>query len=79
MALTSGWEGQYSFSGYAWKQLGDMAQDDEAQRKEFILDQLGNAGGAPLAATTTTLSETAQQAQRDKVWESFVAQFAKKN
>ncbi len=73
--LTSGLMGQYSFSGYAWKQFGDMAQDDAAQRKEFLLDQMGDASGESLAPGGSTLSDAALQARRDKVWAAFTAQF----
>jgi hypothetical protein len=75
VALTSGWTGRYSFSGYAWKQLGSMAQEEESQRKEFLLDQMGNAAGEPLTSDNSNLSDDARQAERDKIWADFVAQF----
>ena len=75
VALTSGWVGTYSFSGYAWKQIGDMDKDDAAQRKEAILDQLGNASGQSLVAGSSTLSDADLQAQREQLWRQFVAQF----
>ncbi len=77
VALTSGWTGQYSFSGYAWKQLGGMAQDDESQRKEFILEQMVNASGEPLISGNANLSDDARQAERENVWKRFVSQFAR--
>jgi hypothetical protein len=77
VALTSGWTVQYSFSGYSWKQLGDMRQEDKAQQKEALLDRLGDAGGQPLMPEST-LNEAAQQATRDKVWNTFVAHFTAK-
>jgi hypothetical protein len=76
IALTSGWTAQYSFSGNEWKELGDMGPD-EAQRKEFIMDQLGDAGGQPLMPEST-LSEDIQQARRDQVWKTFMNHFAAK-
>jgi hypothetical protein len=77
VALTSGWTAQYSFSGYGWKELGDMTQDGEAQRKEFIMAQLADAGGQPLMPEST-LSEDVQQARRAQVWQTFVSNFAAK-
>jgi len=77
VALTSGWKAQYTFSGYSWKELGDMGQDDEAQRKEFLMTQICDASGQPLMPEST-LNEDAQQAARDQVWETFVARFSAK-
>jgi hypothetical protein len=77
VVLTSGWTGQYSFSGYSWKQLGDMQDENEAQRKEFLMTQIGDAGGQPLIAESN-LDEAAQRARRDEAWETFVAHFASK-
>jgi len=77
VALTSGWTAQYSFSGGSWKELGDMRDQDKVQRKEFLLDQMGNASGQPLMPEST-LNEAAQQAGRDKVWAAFVAHFTAK-
>jgi hypothetical protein len=74
VALTSGWTAQYSFSGYSWKQLGDMQQDGEDQRKEFLMEQLCDASGQSLMPEST-LNEEARQAKRDAVWEAFVAHF----
>jgi hypothetical protein len=77
VALTSGWIAQYSFSGYIWKELGDMRYESEARRKEFLMDQMGDAGGQPLMPEST-LNETLQKAMRDQVWETFAAHFAAK-
>jgi hypothetical protein len=77
IALTSGWTADYSLTGYAWKQLGDMEKEDEAARKEFILDQLGDATGDPLVVATPNEDETKLQAERDKVWDAFAAKFAR--
>jgi hypothetical protein len=77
VALTSGWTAQYSFSGYSWKELGDMQREDEAQRKEFLLDQMGDAGGQSLIPESTS-SEAARQAGRDQTWDAFVARFTAK-
>jgi hypothetical protein len=78
VALTSGWMAQYSFSGYNWNQLAGMAKDSEDQRKEFLMDQMGDAGGQPLVPEST-LNQAAQQASRDKVWNDFVAHFTSKS
>ena len=77
VALTSGWMAQYSFSGYSWKELGDMRHESGAQRKEFLMDQMGDAGGQPLMPEST-LNEAMQKAMRDQVWETFEAHFAAK-
>jgi hypothetical protein len=77
VALTSGWMAQYSFSGYSWKELGDMQHESAARRKEFLMDQMGDAGGQPLMPEST-LNEAMQKAIRDQVWETFTAHFAAK-
>ncbi len=77
VALTPGWTSKYSISGYAWKQFGDMGKDDEAQRKEFLLDQLGNASGEPLMSGGSTMSDSDLQTRRDQVWKEFAAQFTR--
>jgi hypothetical protein len=76
IGLTTAWTAQYTLSGYAWKQLGEMGKDEEAQRKEFLLDQLGDAVGSPvMAGRAKTNDEAALQAARDKVWNEFSSQF----
>jgi hypothetical protein len=77
VALTSAWTAQYSFSGYGWKELGEMQHESETQRKEFLMEQMGDAGGQPLMPEST-LNEAAQQATSDQVWETFVAHFTAK-
>ncbi|MCE0484774.1 MAG: hypothetical protein LV479_11125 [Methylacidiphilales bacterium] len=79
VVLTPGYMGRYSLSGYAWKQLGEMGQDDVAQRKEFILDQLANVSGEPVVSGVSNLSDDAQQALRDKMWQAFESQFVPQN
>jgi hypothetical protein len=75
VALTNEWTAQYSFSGFDWKKLGDMTKDSEADRKEFLMDEMGDAGGQSLMPEST-LNEAAQQTAREKVWDNFVACFA---
>lgn len=77
VALTSGWMAQYSFSGYSWKELGDMQHESEARRKEFLMEQMGDAGGQPLMPEST-LNEAMQKTMRDQVWETFAVHFATK-
>ena len=77
VGLTSGWKVQYSFSGYSWKQLGDMREETKAQQKEILLARLGDASGQPLMPEST-LNEAAQQVARDKVWHAFVDHFSAK-
>jgi hypothetical protein len=77
VALTSGWTAQYSFSGFAWKELGDMDHQDEGVRRQFILSQLCGAAGDPLMPEST-LNESARQVRIDQVWHAFVAQFTAK-
>jgi hypothetical protein len=78
VALTSGWTAQYSFSGSSWKELGDeMGQESEAQRKEFLMAQLGDASGQSIMPEST-MNEAAQQAVRDQAWAAFVAHFTAK-
>jgi hypothetical protein len=77
VALTSGWTANYTMTGYAWKQLGEMGKDEESQRKEFLLDQLGDAVGEPVIISRPNEDEAALQADREKAWSDFVAQFTK--
>ena len=74
VALTSGWTAQYTFSGYSWKELGDMSQESETQRKEFLMAQICDASGQSLLPESS-LSEEARQAQRDQVWDTFATHF----
>jgi hypothetical protein len=74
IALTSGWTAQYSFSGESWKQLADLDQETEEQRKEFLMAQMDDASGQSLMPEST-LNEEAQQAKREQVWKAFVAHF----
>jgi hypothetical protein len=78
VAITSGWTGKYSFSGLAWKELGDMGTDDEAARREFILDQIGNAGGEPLITGTAAMTDEALQARREKTWQNIANEFIRR-
>jgi hypothetical protein len=75
VALTSRWTAQYSFSGFAWKELGDMGQQTADQQEDDIMDELGDGGGNPLKPEST-LNEEAQEAKRAAVWDAFVNTFA---
>jgi len=75
VSLTAGWIGQYSITGHAWKEFGEMGQENEAQRKEFLLDRMEDVGGRPLITPNPNLDDAAQQAARDKIWEAFVRNF----
>lgn len=77
ISLTSGLIGQYTIPGSAWKEFGDMKQADEGQRKEFLLNQLEDASGQPLVSLSSTMTAEAQSAEKEKVWEQFVAQFTR--
>jgi hypothetical protein len=71
VSLTSGWIGRYSFAGMAWQELGDMGAQDAQAQKNFILDQVDTASGQSLAGVTM------DPITREKVWKSFVRDFAK--
>ncbi|MCE0497821.1 MAG: hypothetical protein LV481_07750 [Methylacidiphilales bacterium] len=75
VSLTTGWAGHYSFTGYAWKEFGDMADANEEQKQAFLLDQLKDTSGQSLVSSEGALEPAAQQAERDKVWAEFVAYF----
>jgi len=77
VALTSGWTAQYTFSGYNWMKLGDMTKESNAAREEFLLSQLSDARGDSLEQHST-LNAAAQEAARDQLWQSFVANFTAK-
>jgi hypothetical protein len=74
VALTTGWTAKYTFSGFAWRQLGDMRHQSAAEQKEFILAQICDAGGEPLSPSPT-LDEASREAQSEKIWDDFVAYF----
>ena len=74
VALTSGWTAQYSFSGYSWKQLGDMEKESPAQREEFIMSQMGDAAGTSVLPEST-LNQEAQEEMRQQIWNKFIAHF----
>ncbi len=76
VALTSGWTAQYSFSGYSWKELGDMKSASDAERKEFIMAQISDASGQPLTPEST-LSQPMQDTQRERAWKEFIGHFTK--
>ena len=75
VGLTSGWTSSYTLPGYAWKQLGEAGKDDVAQRKEALLDSLTGSTGEPLMSPPGNKSEKALQAEREKIWDAFAAQF----
>ena len=77
VSLTTGWTGHYSFTGYAWKEFGDMANENDAQKQAFLLDQLKDTSGQSLVSSEGALEPAAQQAERDKVWAEFVTYFTK--
>jgi hypothetical protein len=77
VALTSWWTAQYSFSGSSWRQLGEMKDDSKAAREEFLMAQLGDAGGQSLMSGTAT-DDAARQAELDRAWQTFVANFTPK-
>jgi hypothetical protein len=76
VAITSGWTAQYSFSGDSWVALAEQDQEGEAQRKEFLMGQMDDAGGQSVLPAST-LNEDAQKVKRDQVWNEFVAHFTK--
>ncbi len=71
VSLTPGWTGRYSFDGQAWRDLGKMGGQDAQTQKDFILNQVDDASGQPLAGTTT------DEGAREKVWEKFVQDFSR--
>lgn len=76
VAITSGWMAQYSFSGNSWKELGEQEMETEAQRKEFLMGQMDDAGGQSVMPEST-LNEETRKARREQVWKAFIAHFAK--
>ena len=74
VALTSGWTAQYSFSGYSWKELGDMANAPDSERKGEIMTRMDDASGQSILPEST-LNDQAQASQREIVWAAFVNHF----
>jgi hypothetical protein len=75
VALTSGWTAQYSFSGYSWKELGDMSSDTDEQIKMDILTRMSGPAGDPLIEPTT--SDEVREARRAALWSELVGHFTK--
>jgi hypothetical protein len=73
VALTNSWTAQYSFSGDAWNQLAGMTKETDDQRKEFILTELGDAGGQSLMPESA--NEDLLKSKLEKVWHDFVGNF----
>jgi hypothetical protein len=70
VSLSPGWMGRYTFSGIAWSQLARMNGGNDPQKeRDFILDQLCDASGQPLAGPDAAAD------QRDAVWTQFVGTF----
>jgi len=76
IAITSGWTAQYSFSGSAWKSLGEMKGQSAEDIRTAILSSGSDAGGNDLMPPTT-MNEAAQEQRREAEWKQFVANFAK--
>jgi len=76
ISLSSGLQAQYTISGFAWNELGSMKQADESERKEFLLAQLADAYGQPLLNLNSAMTVDQQNAEREKVWETFLAYFS---
>ena len=74
VALTSGWTASYTLSGSDWKELADM---EDNQRKEFLLSALTDAAGEPLMSPQGNRDESALQAEREKIWDTFTNQFVR--
>ena len=73
VTLTSAWTAQYGFSSQAWKQLGQMTNQDDEQRRDFILTQIGDPSGMPILSNSS--SPDAQE-KRDNLWKALVAHFS---
>jgi len=72
ISLSTGIQGQYTLSGSAWKEFGDMQQASEIQRRNFLLDQLGDATGGPVLFLKASMTPEAQETARTKAWDAFV-------
>jgi hypothetical protein len=75
VSLTTGWTSHYCFPGYAWQQLGDMADEDDAHKQAFLLDQLTDGTGQRVVSPGGSLDADAEQAERNKAWAAFAAYF----
>ncbi len=74
IAITSAWTAQYSFSGSAWKSLGEMKGQSADDIRTQILSNGCDAGGQPLLGEST-LSDAIKEERRDAAWKRFVANF----
>jgi hypothetical protein len=75
ISLTTGVTSHYTMSGFAWKELGDMSQDDEAQKEDFLLAQLTGSDGQLIYDPAQTMNDASRQYLRDKAWKTFVDYF----
>jgi hypothetical protein len=71
--LTPSWLGEYAMDGDAWRQLAQMDQATSEQRKDFVLDHLGDSKGHPLVPPS--LQGDAAQRAREKTWVELTGNF----
>lgn len=79
ISLTTGWTSHYTLSGFAWKKLGDMRQESDEEKQNFLLSQLMDANGQPLFAPNPNADPAQVQAQREHAWNSLLTYFAGNN
>jgi len=75
VCLTTGLTAHYSFSGYAWRDLGDMGGKSPDEIRTFLLKELQDGSGNLLAAPDPSLGDEAQAAQRARVWNALTDYF----
>jgi hypothetical protein len=70
VSIGSGWAGRFSFPGAAWTDLGKLT-DSPYEQQDFILSEVDDASGQPLAPAGVT-SEV-----RDQAWAALLREFTK--
>jgi hypothetical protein len=78
ISLTTSLTSQYTLSGFAWKELGDMAKEDDSHKEDYLLSQLLDGNGQALFAPSPFMNQVSRDALREKVWKAFLANFASK-
>jgi hypothetical protein len=75
VGLTTGMTSEYTFSGTAWKQLGDMDGESAERRKGYILEEADNSGGVSIVPAPVKVGGKYID-QRENAWNRFVGYFA---
>ncbi len=77
VSLTCGWTGSYMFSGEDWKRLGDMVNESETTRRNFIVENVESAGSDKILDLHPDWTEEYKQQKRNAAWATFISRLTK--